>query len=345
MNWIFKTLEEAVKIESFNGKENKFLEFIETLLPENVEVMKIKVEKGRYNAVIFPENADIEKIKTGLFGHLDTVPPVSEELLIPKNNGNSISGLGTCDMKGSIIAYVYLLKKRILNDTAIFLTVGEENEMEGIKKFVKIKNKKFRNLRVAVLGEPTNLDLGIGHKGVIHTKIEVRGKASHASIPEKGVNAIEKAAEFIVNFKKKYKLSKGKLGDEKFSFTKIDGGKSLNIIPDVCWIYTDIRIPENFDKGKMKLIEKLGARYSVFSHFPSYFMEERLLQLIKKFGKTVFIPYTTEAGFLKMCNVESVIFGPGDYKLAHNINEKIKKDGLLKYARLLPKLLKLLQNY
>ena len=74
-------------------------------------------------------------------------------------------------------------------------------------------------------------------------------------------------------------------------------------------------------------------------------MEERLLQLIKKFGKTVFIPYATEAGFLKMCNVESVIFGPGDYKLAHNINEKIKKDGLLKYARSLPKLLKLLQNY
>ncbi len=345
LNWVFENVENAIRVESYSGKENNFLKFLETLLPEKTEIMKIKVEKNRYNAIIFSKDTDIEKVKIGFFGHLDTIPAISKELLVPKTNKKFIAGLGACDMKSAIIVYLYLLRKNSLKDVAIFLTVDEENEMKGIKKFVEIKQRKFGNLKVAILGEPTNLKIGIGHMGVIHSEIEIRGKASHASLPEKGVNAIEKAAEFIINFKRKYILTKGKVGMEKFSFTKIEGGKALNVIPDTCKLYTDIRIPENFDINKLNIIEQLGAKHTISSILPPYLMEEKLQRLVKKFGKTIILPYATEAGFLKSCGIETIIFGPGDWKVAHTINEKIEKAKLSGYASLLPKLLKLLQNY
>ena len=345
LKWTLENLEKAIRVESCTGKENNFLKFLETLLPEKTEIVKIKVEKNRYNAIIFSKDTDIEKIKIGLFGHLDTVPPLSKDLLVPKITKKFITGLGACDMKSSIIAYLYLLQKNMLKNVAIFLTVDEENEMKGIKKFVEIKQRNFENLKIAILGEPTNLKIGIGHMGVIHSEIEIRGKASHASIPEKGVNAIEKAAEFIINFKRKYTPTKGKLGIEKVSFTKIEGGKALNVIPDTCKLYTDIRIPENFDINKLNIIEQLGAKHTISSILPSYLMEEKLQRLVKKFCETIILPYGTEAGFLKSCGVETIIFGPGDWKVAHTINEKIEKTKLSRYISLLPKLLKLLQNY
>ncbi len=227
--WIIGVLQNLVRIPSVVGEEQKIGEYIEKVLNEiGVHVERQNVEKDRFNVI-----ARLKKPSTGktlLFcGHMDTVP-LSEGWTIDPFGGKIIDGklygLGASDMKGGLAAMIATLKT--LNDLSIepngnvlFVSVvDEEAYSKGILKFLE------KNIRadMAVLGEPHFYETLLGYKGKMLVELVVKGRASHGSTPEHGINAINDAAKIITSLDQLNFLRHEKLGQGSLCVLKIEGG-------------------------------------------------------------------------------------------------------------------------
>ena len=124
-------------------------------------------------------------------------------------------------------------KQKKFSGKIIFTAVAdEETGGEGAKEVIKHGYKPD----FVVVGEPTDLRICVGNKGRGEIKVEVTGKSCHASIPDKGINAIEigsKIAYHISKYKDGYGEENKYFGKSRGSITMIEGGLAPNIIPDI----------------------------------------------------------------------------------------------------------------
>jgi len=141
-----------------------------------------------------------------LNGHLDHAEvgemkdPYSARIMDGKNfgvSGQVIYGRGACDMKGGIAAMVYAaaaVKKahlKLKGDIIVAANSLEEVSLaEGINY---IFEEDGINVDMAINGEATNLNVYLGHRGMMEVKVTVNGRSCHASNPSRGINAIFKA--------------------------------------------------------------------------------------------------------------------------------------------------------
>src|SRR5205809_845227 len=73
-----------------------------------------------------------------------------------------------------------------------------EEKLSERKGIVDLLDRNAVSRDATIITEPTNLVIGLGHKGTCITTIELHGVSAHSSVPQLGVNAIEKAAKFIL---------------------------------------------------------------------------------------------------------------------------------------------------
>ena len=149
-----------------------------------------------------------ENCKIGFLGHTDTVQSGSDWTYNPLEMTeiyNKLYGLGTCDMKGGIAAILKAVLDTDWNKLSygikLFFTYDEEIGFEGIKEINSLSIEMPENM---IIGEPTNNEIMNGSKGLLELQIEFDGKSAHSSNPEKGVNAIEKCTDFLVELKEFY---------------------------------------------------------------------------------------------------------------------------------------------
>jgi putative selenium metabolism hydrolase len=189
-----------------------------------------------------------------LEGHMDTVDVSNPDSWERPPFGGDISagvlyGRGAADMKGGLAAMTYALKalasaKAELRGTCYLVGVVQEEPCEGMAIQHVLETNALRPDWV-VLGEPTNLQIARGHRGRIALEITVRGRASHASMPDQGVNAIYQAARVVVGVE----LLAAQLGEDSFlgrgsiAVTDIRStAGSRNAVPDACTLYLDRRL-------------------------------------------------------------------------------------------------------
>ncbi len=186
-------------------------------------------------------------------GHMDHVPegnpnnwkypPYSATI-----EGGNLYGRATVDMKSTLASMIYAAAKardkEMLNGKIVVTAVVFEELQEGIAMKNIVENHNI-NPDIVVLGEPTNLNLAIGHRGRAEIEITVYGKTSHASMPELGDNAVFKALpllQFLKNINKEMP-EHPVLGKETLALTKIVSEPPEGpIIPDKCRIFLDRRI-------------------------------------------------------------------------------------------------------
>lgn len=121
-------------------------------------------------------------------------------------------------------------------------TADEENTGFGIKN---VDKKGFlKDIGLIIVPEPTGMQIGVGEKGTIWIEIEGSGEIAHASMPEKGINAIEICMILYEKIKKDLESRHEDLllGKNTAQITKISSGIQINIIPDKCNISIDLRI-------------------------------------------------------------------------------------------------------
>ena len=183
--------------------------------------------------------------------HQDTVP--TDGMTIPPFEptiaGGRLFGRGSCDVKGSmaamLAAFARLVRERPAGSASVLLacTVDEEFTHTGSSHLAE----SGHGAELAVVAEPTSLNLVHCHKGALRWKIRTRGLACHSSTPHQGVNAIYRMGhvlQALESFAGTLSRAAGHpiLGPPSLSVGRIEGGQSVNIVPDWCEIEVDRRL-------------------------------------------------------------------------------------------------------
>nr|WP_052487025.1 M20/M25/M40 family metallo-hydrolase [Paenibacillus sp. VKM B-2647] len=166
------------------------------------------VEAGRDNVIgTLPGAGDAHLL---LEAHMDTVQTagMSVDPFGAAVKDGRLYGRGACDTKASLaamLAAVETLARRGAVPAAnvhVAAVVDEEIMYRGVAKLAEhIEGGRLR-YDAAIVGEPTNLNVIVAHKGVVRCHIDVHGVAAHSSTPESGVNAIEHMAELVLYLKR-----------------------------------------------------------------------------------------------------------------------------------------------
>jgi acetylornithine deacetylase len=345
--------------------EKHVADFLATVAARaGLEVEFQKVLPGRSNIIarLRPKN----KIKHTILlaPHLDTVGADGTRFIPQRKNGR-LHGRGACDTKGSVAAMLSALceladlKSRPLETEIIFAgLIDEEHAQAGSRALAKSKFKAD----LAIVGEPTKLQVVTAHKGSLWLELETRGKAAHGATPQFGKNAIHEMARIVDLLETDYvaQLHKRKhklLGAATVNVGTISGGTQPNIVPDVCKISVDRRtLPGETDAKVRNEIaallraKNLSAKISSAKLAPALALETDFkLPLVQKFLKSIGqskplgVHVFCVAAILSAGGIPSIVFGPGDIAQAHTADEWISlselehgKNLLLRFLNSLP---------
>lgn len=328
--------------------------------------LDIEIQKalpGRVNLIarLRPSNKISQTIL--LAPHLDTVPAAGEEQYLPEKRGDRLFGRGACDTKGCVAAMLSAVcalaksKQRPRQTEIIFAgLVDEENAQAGSRALArKLKAD------LAIVGEPTSLQVVTAHKGNIWLQLETRGKSAHGSRPELGDNAVHSMARIVDALETGYSAALRKrrphplLGHATVNVGTICGGTQPNIVPSSCTITLDRRtLPGETDEGVKREIKaflagkKLQASFSTARLAPCLPMEtDASLPLVRQFlhsagqRKPAGVHYFCDAAILAEAGIPSVVFGPGDIAQAHTADEWISLRSLERAKEMLVRFLSL----
>ena len=165
--------------------------------------------------------------------------------------------LGAGDEKGSTPPMIYALHalKRLdlLGGWTCYYFGNMEEWCDGIAGHALVEHDGVRPDFV-VIGEPTNLRVYRGHRGRVEVSVTFHGTTAHASAPERGENAVYKAAAFAAQVAGLNGTFRGDpfLGAGTIAVTQIQShAPSLNAVPDLCSLYIDRRVTEGETKEQV----------------------------------------------------------------------------------------------
>ena len=184
-----------------------------------------------------------------LNSHLDTVWPARGWSYLPYKatvEGERITGLGSNDAGASVVSLLATFRHFNSADNLPFnllLCTSAEEEVSGENGVGSILDK-LGKIDVAIVGEPTKMQIAIAEKGLVVLDCEAKGKAGHAARNE-GENAIYKAIKDIQILEKyRFPLESEVLGPVKITVTQIEAGQQHNVVPDSCRFVIDVRTNE-----------------------------------------------------------------------------------------------------
>ena len=280
---MIKITQEMIRLPSPSGSEkdlayyvkNKFIElgYDESFIDEAGNV--IGIIKGRDSDYPVMFNSHLDQVDAGLLNEWEH-PPFDGIL-----EGGIIYGRGASDTKGAFAAQICAGRalKEILpdlkNDLIVSGVVYEEPAAMYGAVHLCNKTLKERNLMPSciILGEATNLDIFIGHRGRVEIEITALGKTSHSSTPWAGNNAIYQMNRIMKSIQEMGdQLPENKLlGKSSIAVTNIycEPGRN-SIVPDKCVIYIDRRfiVEEPVEKVVAELqeiIDNAAANDSEFN--------------------------------------------------------------------------------
>lgn len=364
---------QLVRIPSYSFQQEQEKEVaveVHRLLQDaGVDSQLVEVLPGRPNVVArIPGKGDGPSLL--LTGHMDTVPayemkdPFSGEI-----REGILYGRGACDMKGPLAAMVSamigLAKSGISlkGDVVFAALIDEEEKGKGVEHLI---HTGLRSHGV-VNGEPTNLRLAIGHKGLEWMVVNIQGKTVHGGRMEEGVNAIMMAARFLHLLEENYipllqERRHPVLGVPTINVGKIQGGVQPSTVPGSCRLEIDRRwVPEESRaqiygelEAILKELEKEDSRFhgelaemfasgELLAHPPFYTepedslviaTQEALRQEEIREELTVFPAWSDAGTIAAFTSMKCIILGPGDLALAHSGKESIPVEDLRKAARI-----------
>ena len=321
----------------------------------DVEVQEVFPLRANLLARLAPWGKTRQRIL--LAPHLDTVGGESPEIFRPREKHGRLHGRGACDTKGSVAAMLTALielarsARRPGQTEIVFAGLADEENGQGGSRALVAKGFKAD---LAIVGEPTRLQIVTAHKGDLWLQLERRGKAAHGARPELGRNAVHAMARIVDLFETDYATALRKrahplLGHPTINVGSIAGGSQPNIVPDRCRISIDRRtIPGETEARVRREIQsllrkhKLSAKLLNVRNAPCPPLETNSkLPLVKQFlanvgqAKPIGADYFCDAAVLAGGGIPSVVFGPGDIAQAHTADEWISLRQLEQGTRML----------
>jgi acetylornithine deacetylase/succinyl-diaminopimelate desuccinylase-like protein len=270
--------------------------------------------------------------------HLDTVTVdgMTVDPFLAKRLDGRLYGRGSSDTKGSMAAMLWALKSVDLSklDVAVGFAglADEEFEQLGAKACAVRRMADF-----AIVGEPTNLDVVYTHKGTAWIEIETRGKSVHASLPDTGVNAIDRMTDTLKILRERFPeicpvQADPVLGKPTLSTGRIRGGAKINVVPDRCYAEVDIRTLPGQESMATAIAEFLEQHHvpaivtPIKISAPLYTSPDN--PFIRKFialgSKLTGANWFCDAAFFALEGIPAIAIGPGSIAQAHTADEFIE---------------------
>lgn len=372
-----KLLRELIALPSVNpafmpaddarAGEGRVADFLTSIAARGgLEVEQRPVFPGRAN-VLARLSPAAPRRRVVLAPHMDTVghAAMPDSLFQPRRAGDRLFGRGSCDTKGSVAAMLTALlnvarsSARPRETEIVFAAlVDEENNQGGSRALV---SAGFR-ADLALVGEPTRLQVITAHKGDLWLTARTRGRAAHGARPELGRNAVHAMSRVVDVLETEYARAISRkrhplLGRATVNVGSIRGGTQPNIVPDLCEISIDRRtIPGETNSGVLReiraLLKKRGLKAGVSDDkaaAPCWPMETSprlpLVQALMRVAKqrvALGVHYFSDASVFAHGGTPAVLFGPGDIAQAHTPGEWISLRSLDRATDLLTQFLQAL---
>lgn len=309
-------------------------------------------------------------------GHLDVVPAGPAELwttpaFTPDIRDGRLYGRGACDMKGSVAAFMHVLECLVDQDEPpavdiVFTAViDEEKSNKGIKALL---DSGF-HADWCVVGEPTGMDIAIGHRGVIAFELIMDGVACHAAQSQHGANALYHAVEAVQAIRNldrgwQQQRSNDVLGQSRLQVTGCQSGVKVNVIPARASLQIDGRLACGETEAQVRdALEAELSRLQAAGSIGSWQLNQTTfcpsgltpveagisrhcaaaVERARGMAPRLY-PFeaTCEAAFLMEAGIKTLIIGPGSIVQAHQADEFVELDQLemaaLGYAQIIDSL-------
>ncbi len=336
-------LHELIAIPSFSKEEKGTADRIEQFLKDK------GIARLRKRNNVWAKNLHYSESKPTLLlnSHHDTVKPnrgYTRDPHNPSKEDGKLYGLGSNDAGGPLVAllgtFLNFYDRTDLPCNIIYAATAEE-EISGSGGVESIITE-LGAIDLAIVGEPTLMNMAVAERGLLVIDCEAHGVAGHAARNE-GINAIYEAMKDIEWFRT-YKFEKESewLGTVSMNVTMINAGSAHNQVPSSCTYTVDIRLNECYTHSQMLDIIRSHVKSTMKERStrikPSFVDKNSSIVLVaKKIGIELYgSPTTSDMALMPW---PAVKIGPGDSARSHSADEFIYvkeiEEGIDKYIALI----------
>ena len=341
-------LKSLIKTPSFSSEEHQTALLIESWFQDSAITYK------RKNNNIWAINKYFDETKPTLLlnSHHDTVRPnngYTKDPFDPIINAGKLYGLGSNDAGGCLVSLLatfsfFYHHKHLKYNLVIVASAEEESSGEnGLNSMLSI----IPEISVAIIGEPTLMQLAIAEKGLVVFDAKVIGTPGHAA-HKNDDNAIYNSIEVLKWFQEyTFEKCSESLGDVKMTVTQIQAGKQHNAIPSEVTLVVDVRVNDRYSNKEIaEILENESPCSTIVPrslrlNSSSISVEHDLIKAGLELGKKTYGSPTLSDQSVLSC--PSLKLGPGDSTRSHTADEFIYlqeiEEGITLYIKLLEKTL------
>ena len=341
-------LKQLIETQSFSSEEGPTAAHIEQWFAQQ----DIPFKRTNHNVWAINKHFDESKPTLLLNSHHDTVKPNNGYTKDPFKaivEDGKLYGLGSNDAGGCLVSllatFAYFYDKKGLNYNLVIVASAEEESSgeNGLNSMLSVIPK----VDVAIVGEPTLMNLAVAEKGLVVFDAIVKGTPSHAAHPNHD-NAIYKTIPVLEWFKN-YTFDKTSeaLGEVKLTVTQINAGKQHNAVPADVKLVVDVRVNDKYsNQDIVNILQKEAPCDSIIPrsiklNSSSIPIDHPLVIAGIEIGRSTYGSPTLSDQAVLSC--PSLKLGPGDSTRSHSADEFIYvneiEEGIKIYIELLEKVL------
>ncbi|WP_460275706.1 acetylornithine deacetylase [Celeribacter sp. ULVN23_4] len=341
-------LDRLISFDTTSAKSNlPLIDFVEDYLKTRgarvTRVPDASGQKAGLYAVMGPEGGGVL-----LSAHTDVVPVEGQvwtrDPFRLTREGDRVYGRGTTDMKGYLAAMLALAdraSKRTLREPLKFaISYDEEIGCVGIQAMITDLIPTLGTSRACFVGEPTSMEVAIGHKGKVAFDAICQGESGHSALAPLFTNALHIGAEFIMEIRElQAHYANHGTRDAAYGVPystlhvgTFHGGSALNIVPDRAELRLEFRHlaadpAEEITARLRTAAAKIEARYQErcpsaaltlmqINAYPGLDVPEEaeivtLAKTLAQSNGVTKVAFGTEAGFFEGVGIPTVVCGPG----------------------------------
>jgi len=342
-----KLLKKLIATPSMSRDEYNASLIIEGFFNEH----QLTVNRFKNNIWATNKHFDAGKPSILLNTHHDTVKPNKAYTLdpfIPVEKDGKLFGLGSNDAGASLVAmaqtFLYFYEAEDLTHNLVIALTAEE-EISGLDG-IEALFPQLPNVELAIVGEPTKMNLAIAEKGLLVIDGEMLGTPSHAAHPNDD-NAIVKCMKDLQNILGfKFPKVSDYLGEVKVTLSVLNAGTQHNVVPEKCNFTLDVRVTDEYSNREVFEIIQSQMKSKLTSR--SFRLNSSKIDVNHPFvraglalGRTTYGSPTSSDQVIIPCT--SVKLGPGDSLRSHTADEFVYideiREGIDVYIKILEKVL------
>lgn len=310
-----------------------------------------------------------------LSGHTDVVPVTGQPWSTPPftltEKDGRFYGRGTADMKGFVACALKAMqaasRRPLQRPLQLALSFDEEIGCVGVRHMLGAVTHHIRAPMLCIVGEPTLMRIGTGHKGKSAYRAVCCGQAGHSGLAPLFTNAIHMAADLVAALREmQHEIAETGPRDEGYAVPyttvhvgTIQGGTALNIVPSECEVNFEIRnvLPDDPAEILQRVMQRLARRVqqealdpaaplpevSLRNSYPSLHTAEDsegvklLSSLLPSDTPRTKVDYGSEGGLFQQRwqDTPVLVCGPGSITVAHKADEYVEASQLQACDRML----------